>query len=84
MSEGPILSIIPLRDMVLVELQPEPIQSVLQVLREPRAVRAARVVAVGPEVRDLTVDMMALVNQVSATAINGYWLVPERSVLGTL
>ena len=84
MSEGPILSILPLRDMVLVELQPEHPQVGLVVIREPKAVRAARVIAVGPEVRDLEVDMVALVNQVSATAINGYWLVPERSVLGTL
>ena len=84
MSEGPILSIIPLRDMVLVELQPEPIQSVLQVLREPRAVRAARVVAVGPEVRDLTIEQIALVNTVAATSINGCLLVPQHAILGTL
>ena len=78
------IKIIPLRDQVLVELQPEPIPSGLQVIREPKAVRPARVVAVGPEVRDLQPEMIALVNQVTATAINGYLLVPERSVLGTL
>ena len=78
------ITIIPLRDQVLVELQPEPKRPGIQVIQEPKAVRAAKVIAVGPEVRDLQPEMIALVNQVSATAISGYWLVPERSVLGTL
>ena len=78
------LRIIPLRDQVLVELQPEQEQSGLQVIREPKAVRPARVIAVGPEVRDLTVDMVALVNTVAATSINGCLLVPQQAILGTL
>jgi len=78
------ITVIPLRDMVLVELQPEQPQTGLQVIREPRAVRPARVLAVGPEVRDLTVEQIALVNTVAATSINGCLLVPQHAILGTL
>jgi hypothetical protein len=78
------ITILPLRDMVLVELQSEAPQAGLQVIRESRAVRPAKIIAIGPEVRDLAVDMVALVNTVAATSINGCLLVPQQAILGTL
>jgi len=78
------LKIQPLRNMVLVELQPEKPQIGLQVIRAPQAVRPAKILAVGPEVQDLAVDMVALVNTVAATSINGCLLVPQHAILGTL
>ena len=79
-----MLRIVPLRNMVLVQLQPEQPTTGLQVIREPRAVRPAKILAIGPEVHDLAVDMVALVNTVAATSINGCLLVPQHAILGTL
>ena len=78
------ITIQPLRNMVLVELQPEKPTTGLHVIREPKAVRLAKILAIGPEVQDLGVDMVALVNTVAATSINGCLLVPQHAILGTL
>jgi len=69
---------------VLVELQPEKPRVGLQVIRGPKSVRPAKILALGPEVRDLTINMVALVNIAAATSINGCLLVPQHAILGTL
>ena len=78
------MKITPLRNMVLVRLEPEVPRPGIQVIREARTVRPARVLACGPEVRDLAPDMIALVNIVTATQVDGCYLVPAPSILGTL
>jgi len=83
MWPGP-MRISPLRNMVLVRLVPEPAPSGLQVVRDAKAVRAATILACGPEVRDLQIDQVALVNIVTATQVDGCYLVPAPSILGTL
>jgi len=80
------LQIQPLRNMIVVKLQPheQSSEAGLAVIRSERLVRPARIVACGPEVRDLRPGMMALVNTATATQINGCLLVAEATVLGTL
>lgn len=70
--------------MVLVRLEPEAPRSGLHLIQEARAVRPAKILACGPEVRDLEPDMVALVNIVTATQVDGCYLVPAPSILGTL
>ena len=82
--EGLSVRIMPLRNMVLVRLEPEAPLSGLQVIRPERVVRPAKILACGPEVRDLAPDMVALVNIVTATQVDGCYLVPAPSILGTL
>lgn len=79
-----VLTITPLRNMVLVKLVPPPVMSALQVIQAPRAVQQARIMACGPEVTDLKVGMVALVNTAAATQLNGQLLVPQTAILGTL
>ena len=79
------VNIIPLRNMVLVRFQDEGLQEgELVVIRDPKLVRPARVLAVGPEVRDIKPDMVALVNRVAGTSIGEQVLVPESAIVGTL
>ena len=78
--------VIPLRNLVLVRFQDEDntTESGLEVIRDPKAIRPARVLACGPEVRDIKPDMVALVNQVAGTRIGENVLVPESAIIGTL
>lgn len=79
------MTIIPLRNLLLVRLKPEETQKgSLIVIRDPRLARPAEVLAVGPEVRDVKVGDTAVVNSISATLIGDALLVPETAVLGTL
>jgi hypothetical protein len=78
------MTILPLRDMVLVRLQPEAPPAGLPVVREARLVRPATILACGPEVRDLQPAMVALVNTIVATEVDHCLLVPQSAILGTL
>lgn len=78
------MKILPLRNMVLVRFEQEREDSPLYVVRDPKMVRPARVLAVGPECRDMQVGMVALVNSVAGTAIGEDLLVPESAIVGTL
>ena len=80
------LQIKPLRDIVVVELCAEArsASSVLRIIREPSLVRTATVAACGPEVRDLAPGMTVLINTAAATQLDGYLLVAEPTILGTL
>lgn len=78
------MKILPLRNMVLVRFQERPALGTLWRPEEARTVRPAVVVACGPEVRDLHPDMVALVNSIAGTAIDGCLLVPESGIVGTL
>ena len=85
-QEGDLMRILPLRNMVLVRFQDEVMESPsgLQLVRDPRAIRPALVLACGPEVRDLKPDMIALVNQVAGTQIGEQLLIPESAIVGTI
>jgi len=79
------LRIQPLRNIVVVELEPldQRAQGQLTVIREAQLIRLARVTACGPEVRDLQPGQRVLINTTVATSLNGSLLVPESTVLGT-
>jgi len=87
---GNAIQIIPLRNMVLVELEqdiagtPLPVIGGLVVIVSPRAVQKARIVACGPEVRDLQPGYLVLANTSAGHRINGQLLVPAHAILGTL
>lgn len=78
------MKILPLRNLVLVRFEQEREDSPLTVIRDPKAIRPAKVLATGPEVRELRVGMVALVNSVAGTTIGEQVLVPESAVIGTL
>ena len=79
------MTFIPLWSGVLVELlDPEPPKSALQVVQRQTAVRRARILAIGPEVREpLTVGQVVWVNRLVGTGVAGQWLIPEKGVLAT-
>ena len=81
---GNAIQIIPLRDMVLVELESEIAPEGLTVICAPRVVQRARIVACGPEVRDLAPGYLVLANTSAGHRINGQLLVPAHAILGTL
>ena len=78
------MKILPLRNLVLVRFQDEADESPsgLKVIHDPKVVRPAHVLAVGPEVRDIQVGMVALVNSVAGTQIQENLLVPETAIVG--
>ena len=80
------MQVIPLHNMVLVRFQDEEMEteSGLAVVRDPRKIRPARVLACGPEVKDIKPEMVALVNHVAGTVVGENLLVPESAILGTL
>lgn len=78
------MTIIPIRNLLLVKIRPEAQSGSLIVLRETRPARPVDVVAVGPEVRDVKVGDVAVVNTIAGTVVGDQLLVPETAVLGTL
>jgi hypothetical protein len=79
------VTILPLRNLVLVRLRPSPARSsLLHVIMSERVARQADVVAVGPEVRDLVVGQIVVVNSVAGTAVGDSMLLAESAILGTL
>lgn len=78
------MKIVPLRNLVLVRFEQEVDDSPLVVIRDPKQIRPARVLATGPEVRDMKVGMVALVNSIAGTLIGEELLVPESAIIGTL
>ena len=79
------LRIQPLRNMVVVELEPAPVPALggLTVIREAQLIRLARVTACGPEVQDVVPGQRVLVNTAAGTQLNGSLLVAEPTILGT-
>ena len=79
------LRIQPLRNIVVVELEPEapPPTAMLTVVRGPQLIRLARVTACGPEVQDVVPGQRVLVNTAAGTQLNGSLLVAEPTILGT-
>ena len=80
------VKIVPLRNMVLVRLDDEHTDTAsgLAVVRDPRVVRPAVILAVGPEVRDVREGQRVMVNTVVATVIGDELLIPEYAILGTI
>ena len=78
------MKILPLRNLVLVRFEQEEDESPLVVIRAAKAIRPAKVLAIGPEVREIRVGMVALVNSVAGTLIGEQLLIPESAIVGTL
>ena len=73
----------PLRNIVLIRPEPSTQASgPLMVIAAPRAMQRGRILACGPDVRDLELDMMVIVNTLAGTQLDGYLLVPETAVVG--
>lgn len=78
------MTIIPLRNLVLVQLQESKQTGRIIQVSDDRTARPAKVMAVGPEVRDVKLGDVAIVNTVTGTVIGDHLLVPETAVLGVL
>lgn len=81
------MRLIPLRNLVLVRFEQErPDSELITVIRDPKQIRPARVLATGPECRDVKVGMVALVNSIAGTSIGDseQLLIPESAIVGTL
>lgn len=80
------MRIIPLRNQILVQFADTKQESKggIQLIRDPRVARPARVLAVGPEVRDVRVGQTVVANSVAGAAIEDALLLPETAILGTL
>lgn len=73
----------PLRNQVLLELAPNgAAASKVVVLAPERAICRFRVVACGPEVRDIRAGQIVLANRLAATVIGDQLLLPESAILG--
>ena len=79
------MTILPLRNMVLVRPRSEKSASDrLIVIQETKPAKPCDVLAVGPEVQDVQVGQVAIVNTITGTVIGDNLLVPETSILGTV
>lgn len=58
--------------------------SKLHIIAAERAICRFRVVACGPEVRDISEGQIVLANRLAVTKIGEQFLLPEGSILGTL
>ena len=75
----------PLGARVLVELLPEQARSsVLVVFAAPSRAQPAKIVAIGPEVRDCKVGDRVLVSRLAGQEVGDKVLMPEASVLAFL
>jgi len=77
------VKITPLRDMLLVRLDPPVVRrGALVLVREvPRSTVPAVVEAVGGEVRDVIVGERVVVNTLLGTQVGGLLLIPESGVV---
>lgn len=81
------MNIEPQRNFVLVELRDEPTVSAggIEVVRAHKTPSyRARVLAVGPDVRDVTVGTDVIVSRLQGIEVDGKLLLPETAVLATL
>jgi len=79
------VTVIPLRNQVLVcPINGKSPASSLVVIQPERVVCPFRVLAIGPEVRDVQVGQMVLANRLAGTQIGGDYLLPESVIVGTL
>ena len=76
----------PMRDVVVVKLRAaRGWQGKIEVVGGPQAaVREAEVVSVGPEVRDIAVGDVVLVNLLVTSKVADSYLVAEENILGML
>lgn len=79
------MKITPLRNQVLLRLQngTAPPHG-LAVIQAERAVCRFRVMACGPDVRDVQEGQIVLANRLAGTSIGDELLLPESAILGTL
>lgn len=73
----------PLGARILVRLRPSKSKSALLFLpNERQSAREADVIAVGPEVRDVSVGAIVIVNALSGQQVGDELILPESAVLG--
>ena len=73
----------PLGARILVRLRPMKAISTLIIVPDQRSTcREADVVAIGPEVRDISVGDVVIVNALSGQAVGDEVILPESAVLG--
>lgn len=77
------MTITPLRDLVLVELEDAPASSgAIQVVRlDTQPSMYARVIAVGPECREARAGVRCIVSRLQGIEVDGRVLLPESAVL---
>lgn len=79
------MKISPLRNMVLLApTDGHQASTILTVVSPDRAICRFRVVACGPEVRDVSEGQTVLANRLAGTVIGDQFLIPETAILGTL
>lgn len=79
------MEVIPLRNQVLVRLQNGMKPSAgLVVIAPERVICRFTVVAIGPEVRDVSQGQTVLANRLAGTMIGSEFLLPESAILGTI
>lgn len=79
------MKILPMHAMVWVHLEaPNGHTGAVEVIRAPSPIRTARVIACGPEVRDVRPEQRVVVNSLAGTTVGDECLVPESAILGTL
>ena len=79
------MTLLPLQNYVLVELLPEaPRSALLVVISSPARAQRAKVVAVGPEVKDVKAGAEVLVSRLAGQEVGDKVLLREESVLATL
>lgn len=79
------MKILPLHRMVWVHLEaPNGHSGGLVVVRPESPIRTARVIACGPEVRDVQTGQRVVVNSLAGTTVGDECLVPESAILGVL
>lgn len=75
--------LVPLGSRVLVRLRPMKSKSALIYLpNERQSAREADVIAIGPEVRDISVGQVVVVNALSGQSVGDELILPESAVLG--
>jgi hypothetical protein len=79
------MRVLPLQNIVLLRLLPQPpVSKLIIVLEDMRLAKRAEVVRVGPEVYDLAAGQTVLFNSATGMGIGDEILVRETAVLGTL
>lgn len=79
------MKISPLRNMVLLApTDGHQASTILTVVSPERAICRFRVVACGPEVRDVAEGQTVLANRLAGTVIGAEILLPESSILGVI
>lgn len=80
-----MIEITPLHDKLVIQLRPLPdMTGVLHRVDRNELVRQADVIAVGPDVREVSAGDAVLVNVVAGQQLGGQLVIPESAILAHL